>query len=313
MTHILLLGYFIALLVGVAVAVTAQQFYKTYTYSFIRYLVRYVLLLNLAFFIYFITGYLCLNSTVEQFCNLDSVFYAILYIVAIGIWVGCIHSFVHLIFKLRGGEDPGKINRFFNIGLILVGFLCVIGITTYVHTGSNQLNMGIYMGLMIVTMLVFFSGTIFLLRYKDPEQKEMRRKSIRIYGWLHVAAYGLFFSSPLFPETAKICVLSVALVGLNLTPLIWLRYFFLRYYIQFSFQENRPPLDSVIQKYQISLREREVMELIMEGKSNLEIEKTLFISYNTVKNHIYNIYQKLGVKSRSQMIHFVLEASKHED
>ncbi len=36
----------------------------------------------------------------------------------------------------------------------------------------------------------------------------------------------------------------------------------------------------------------------------------LFISYNTIKNHIYNLYQKLGVKSRGQMINFVLEARK---
>jgi DNA-binding CsgD family transcriptional regulator len=52
------------------------------------------------------------------------------------------------------------------------------------------------------------------------------------------------------------------------------------------------------------------MELILQGKSNKEIEDVLFISYNTVKNHIYNLYQKLGVKSRGQLINFILESRK---
>lgn len=69
-------------------------------------------------------------------------------------------------------------------------------------------------------------------------------------------------------------------------------------------------LDVILQNYSISNREREIMDLILKGKSNKEIEDMLFISYNTVKNHIYNLYQKLGVKSRGQMIHFVLQARK---
>ena len=39
--------------------------------------------------------------------------------------------------------------------------------------------------------------------------------------------------------------------------------------------------------------------------SNKEIEDLLFISYNTVKNHIYNLYRKLGIKSRHELWHFV--------
>jgi two-component system response regulator DegU len=36
--------------------------------------------------------------------------------------------------------------------------------------------------------------------------------------------------------------------------------------------------------------------------SNREIEKELFISLSTVKNHVYNIFQKLGVKNRYELI-----------
>jgi LuxR family maltose regulon positive regulatory protein len=52
----------------------------------------------------------------------------------------------------------------------------------------------------------------------------------------------------------------------------------------------------------LSKREREILTLIAEGKSNNEISKELFISANTTQWHISHIYSKLGVKSRTQAI-----------
>jgi two-component system response regulator DegU len=47
--------------------------------------------------------------------------------------------------------------------------------------------------------------------------------------------------------------------------------------------------------------------LILQGKSNREIEELLFISGHTVKNHIYDIYRKLDIKSRSQLANLIME------
>jgi DNA-binding CsgD family transcriptional regulator len=64
-------------------------------------------------------------------------------------------------------------------------------------------------------------------------------------------------------------------------------------------------------KHDLSKREFQIIELILQGKSNKEISETLFISLNTVKNHIYNLYQKLRIKNRGQlMILLFNEASK---
>ncbi|ARK29183.1 response regulator [Halalkalibacter krulwichiae] len=48
-------------------------------------------------------------------------------------------------------------------------------------------------------------------------------------------------------------------------------------------------------------REREVLELIGEGKSNQEIAKTLFIGVKTVKTHVSHILQKLELEDRTQI------------
>ncbi len=49
-------------------------------------------------------------------------------------------------------------------------------------------------------------------------------------------------------------------------------------------------------------REIEVIRLIENGLSNLEIAAKLFISITTVKRHISNIYAKLDVKNRTQAV-----------
>ncbi len=65
-------------------------------------------------------------------------------------------------------------------------------------------------------------------------------------------------------------------------------------------------------KYNISEREQEILRLIMKGKSNKDIEDTLFISLPTVKSHIYRIYKKMKVKSRLELIRLVQQSVKME-
>ncbi|WP_139692590.1 response regulator [Sporolactobacillus terrae] len=51
---------------------------------------------------------------------------------------------------------------------------------------------------------------------------------------------------------------------------------------------------------QLTTREREVLKLIAEGRSNAEIAKLLFIGIKTVKTHVSSILSKLGVADRTQ-------------
>ena len=52
----------------------------------------------------------------------------------------------------------------------------------------------------------------------------------------------------------------------------------------------------------LTKREREVFELLIKNKSTKEIGDLLFISEKTVRNHISNVMQKLGVKDRSNAV-----------
>ncbi|NLI67754.1 MAG: response regulator transcription factor [Bacilli bacterium] len=52
----------------------------------------------------------------------------------------------------------------------------------------------------------------------------------------------------------------------------------------------------------LTKREKEVFEILVQDKTTKEIAEELFISEKTVRNHISNVIQKLGVKGRAQAV-----------
>ena len=60
--------------------------------------------------------------------------------------------------------------------------------------------------------------------------------------------------------------------------------------------------ESFLLTHGITDREREIILKLIEGKSNAVIARELFISLATVKTHLHNIYKKLGVESRFDLL-----------
>ena len=60
--------------------------------------------------------------------------------------------------------------------------------------------------------------------------------------------------------------------------------------------------EAFLAKYGITDREREIILKVIEGKSNAEIARELVISLATVKTHLHNIYRKIDVDSRYDLL-----------
>lgn len=58
----------------------------------------------------------------------------------------------------------------------------------------------------------------------------------------------------------------------------------------------------------LTARERDIVQLALSGAANIEIAAKLNISVNTVKMHLQNIFTKLGIKRRSQLLAICLAA-----
>ena len=64
-------------------------------------------------------------------------------------------------------------------------------------------------------------------------------------------------------------------------------------------------MSEVAMKYDLTKREAEITSLVYRGLSNPEISKDLFISTYTVKRHMQNIFKKMSIKHRSELIHLI--------
>lgn len=67
-------------------------------------------------------------------------------------------------------------------------------------------------------------------------------------------------------------------------------------------EEKQKKLDQIALEYGLTVKEKEVSQYIIQGKTNAQISEALVISESTVKKHLYNIYAKTMVKNRLQFM-----------
>ena len=61
----------------------------------------------------------------------------------------------------------------------------------------------------------------------------------------------------------------------------------------------------------LSTREREIVQLVAQGFKNKEMAEKMFISEQTVKNHLHNIFDKLGVSDRLELALYAIHKGLH--
>jgi DNA-binding CsgD family transcriptional regulator len=69
--------------------------------------------------------------------------------------------------------------------------------------------------------------------------------------------------------------------------------------------DDSSSIDRFCDIFRISHREKQIVELVLEGLSYREIAERLFISLETVKTHINNIYKKANVKSKMELARLI--------
>ena len=75
-------------------------------------------------------------------------------------------------------------------------------------------------------------------------------------------------------------------------------------------QENKLTDDRINQQFKASgltLRETEIVMLIIKGQSNKQIAEKLVLEQSTVKTHLKNIFMKINVQSRNQLVAKILD------
>ena len=82
---------------------------------------------------------------------------------------------------------------------------------------------------------------------------------------------------------------------------------------QFATGDEEAPVDSnrVRGRSPLSQREREIVSLVAQGFKNKQMAEKMFISEQTVKNHLHNIFDKLGVSDRLELALYAIHKKLH--
>src|SRR5579872_2336776 len=83
---------------------------------------------------------------------------------------------------------------------------------------------------------------------------------------------------------------------------------------QFSTNEDYASLPAngrTRERSPLSQREREIVALVAQGFKNKEMAEKMFISEQTVKNHLHNIFDKLGVSDRLELALYAIHNNLH--
>ncbi|WP_373600505.1 response regulator [Paraclostridium bifermentans] len=71
--------------------------------------------------------------------------------------------------------------------------------------------------------------------------------------------------------------------------------------------ENVVCLDKIIEKFNLTKKEIDIISLIADGLTNKEISEKLFLSEGTIKNNVTNILSKLNLRDRTQIAIFAFK------
>lgn len=246
--------------------------------------------------------YQVINPAFEHLTGLLSWYWAVPYIVALAIMRNL----------------PAKANR---SKILYIGMAMIIGaFISFMLLGRNTSDYLIVDTLMLGACGIFdlFWWSILgeMLDYSDnPEQTFGIGLSANVFGVLCGGVLGMAVTSMGLPgaEVAVIaltvvCVTLVMLPPLNHQLVLLLKsHAYLAAYDNMSQSQQTDIVRQVKTLDPLTVREQEVLQLILSGKSNREIAGALFISENTVKTHARSIFSKYDVSSRAELISTLLK------
>jgi len=201
---------------------------------------------------------------------------------------------------------------FWAVQVLILGFFFYI-FFMFIRTKSMELIEPFSRILSYAVNAMIFAAVFFLLFGSVKVPNALRTRLSRNLGWIYLFMFFLqaFFSHILMLPFYRNVILhdlffSSLYFAINIPPLLYLHYFLKKH--GFKIEVAPVPeegLERFLTEFKITDREKEIIALLIEGLSNKEISKKLFISIKTVKNHVTNIYTKTRVRNRVQLSNLI--------
>jgi DNA-binding CsgD family transcriptional regulator len=171
---------------------------------------------------------------------------------------------------------------------------------TYMKTGE-------WLGDTIIN-LTFYLLLLFMILKSRIQPDPVKQNGIRNFALIYFLSYFILDleSSHFLAQTfgyPRTTIMIILVFTAHIPPLLYMKKFLKSYVrgIRFS-TDDQPQLNTLFGQKGITKRETEIIGLLLGSKSRREIQKDLNISIKTVENHISNIYKKMAVTNRVNLI-----------
>ena len=316
MEHINIFLIFFNLIVGVGTAIYSFQLYKTHRLPYLKYLFNYIICYNLIVIVDLSFKYILINMYNNDLSGMSRYLISSLLITIILAEFLTVTTLYYFLAGLGNYKRSGKTTILLASWGVSFGIAHIYSFWIFIKRSSEILFYTIH-EFWIFSMLIFIFVILISHIFKSLSMSNLTRRPNLEFAIIFIIGY--FFYSfdqvDFYFLKMRISLLSpLTLLFANVCPTVWLLFCFPKYYSTFkeSIADIILPksMKNFMQEFNISDREGEIIEQIYFGRSNKEIEDILFISFSTVKNHIFNIYQKTGVHSRSQLISLIRSLDK---
>ncbi len=293
--------------VGIMIAYQLYQIHQKHVFQ----LLLYQQIFLISFFIYGIWGNIALHEILPELSlNNEIKTKLTIFIPVIGIPFLVVSWFMLLRFAylLNGFTESKSFPLiYFPVLLITVVVFSIFVINGVVKIKTTP-ELFIVRAIASINLIVhcFFLYPFLFEKKNNPISKEVRfTKTHALYYFLGVIVYsGILWFFDIF-GSFSVCISIILLFAISiLIPVI----------LKLNEKQHiSPPTSNSMnfidfcRLYEISKRESEIIIEICTGKSNKAISEKLFITLQTVKDHNYRIYSKLGVKNRTQLSNLVRE------
>ncbi len=301
MDHVKLFVVLGNLLVGAATSAYLYQAYKRYATPPLKPIVYHVVFYNLLVMLLFVDKYYEVNIGGGVFSVPDHLRHTsvilLVYLFVIGFSYASLAIYLGFMEKKIA---PVHVRRIAVATILLVAGICAGPFFTP-ESLPGKIHYHFYENVGVVFILLEMAVMIALPIKAGRLEDRARTRVVRAFSYLYISRYPAIALLLIVPQPAR---LLFGLLYPNIVPYLWYRFFWLPYTKDtMTRAAQKTDLAGIAERYRLSPREAEILGCILAGKSNRDIEESLFISYHTVKNHVYNVYRKLGVKTRFELLH----------
>lgn len=303
--------FLICLGLGFAAIFIANHLHKKYALSYLSALNYYVIAAVVYGFFNWLGPVLVLQMLAGQVMSQRSWNIPVLLsLMAFPVLIIKIYFLIELSVAIRDRNVAAVFKFCYTLISLLIFLLYIFSVKRYFDTRSETWMFGVVKTTGILTVIVQFTALWSMYHFSRFVGDEKKRQAQKTFGAVFLASFSLYALAYYFLVFSHMAwavqTVPILYFLVPLPPLLYLKNFLAKYYLEHPLLPvTLNEFNRFCANHHLSGREQEIIGLLLKGATKNEMAETLFLSPHTVRNHLANVYKKLGVKNKVQLFFLV--------